>query len=154
MADTVKKTLDTALVAGQVTKVSVDYNGKTYSVEVKLDVLKATGAKQTGAKKITVTFNQPVTAADKATLTYDLKYSLTTYPVTTEYATDGKSVVLTAAYLPAGDSHLQLKVAMQSSLKVEAEKATKIDVTVPALDYADGLDLGVKLYNQFSEEMS
>ena len=83
---TVKKTLDTALVAGQVTKVSVDYNGKTYSVDVKLDVLKATGAKQTGAKKITVTFNQPVTAADKTALTYELEIQLTTYPVTAKYA--------------------------------------------------------------------
>ena len=79
---------------------------------------------------------------------------MTTYPVTTEYATDGKSVVLTAAYLPAGDFTLTVKGSDAISLKVEAEKATKIDVTVPALTYANNVDLGVKVYNQFSEEMS
>ncbi|MFC5653095.1 S-layer homology domain-containing protein [Paenibacillus solisilvae] len=122
--------------------------------DVKPGVLKATGAKQTGAKKITVTFNQAVTDADKAALTYELKYSLTPYPVTPEYATDGKSVVLSAAYLPAGDFTLTVKGSDAISLKVEAEKATKIDVTVPALTYADSVDLGVKVYNQFSEEMT
>ena len=79
---------------------------------------------------------------------------MTTYPVTTEYATDGKSVVLTASYLPAGDFTLTVKGSDAISLKVEAEKATKIDVTVPALTYADNVDLGVKTYNQFSEEMT
>ncbi|QYR22092.1 S-layer homology domain-containing protein [Paenibacillus sp. sptzw28] len=152
--EVVKKTLDTALVAGQTTKVSVDYKGKTYQVDVKLDVLKATDAKQTGAKKITVNFNQPVLASDKTALTYELKYGLTPYPVTAEYATDGKSAVLTAAYLPTGDYTLTVKGSDAISLKVEAEKATKIDVTVPALTYANNVDLGVKTYNQFSEEMT
>ncbi|MBW7452696.1 S-layer homology domain-containing protein [Paenibacillus sepulcri] len=150
----VKKTLDTALVAGQDTKVSVEYNGKTYEVTVKLDVLQATEAKQTGAKKITVNFNQPVSATDKTDLTYELKYSFSPYPVTAVYAEDGKSVVLTAAYLPAGDYVLTVKGSAAINLKVEAEAATKVDVTSPALQKADDQSLGVKLYNQFNEEMT
>ncbi|MFB9327031.1 S-layer homology domain-containing protein [Paenibacillus aurantiacus] len=149
----VKKTLDTALKTGETTKVSVEYKGKTYEVSVKLDALKATGAKQTGAKKITVDFNQPVLSSDKTVLTYELKFGLQTYAVTPKYADDNKSVVLEAAYLPAGDFTLTVKGSDAIKLKVEAEKATKIDIAAPALTFADDVELGVKTFNQFNEEM-
>ncbi|GGD92398.1 S-layer homology domain-containing protein [Paenibacillus nasutitermitis] len=156
----VKKTLDTALVAGQATKVSVEYNGKTYEVEVKLDVLLATEAKQTGAKKITVNFNQPVTETDKTDLTYDLKYGFASYPVTAVYAEDGKSAVLTASYLTAGDYVLTVKGSTAINLKIVAEAPNKLDITAPGLQLPNKNDLnkpqslGVKLYNQFNEEMT
>ena len=51
-------------------------------------VLKASGAKQTGAKKITVTFNRAVTDAEKADLTFDVKNGLVPYSVTAAYAED------------------------------------------------------------------
>ncbi|MBW7475012.1 S-layer homology domain-containing protein [Paenibacillus oenotherae] len=152
--EVVKKALDTALVAGTATKVSVEYKGKTYEVEVKLDAIKATAAKQTGAKKITVDFNQPALAADKTALTYELKSSFTTYSVTPKYADDNKSVVLEAAYLAAGDYTLTVKGSEAISLKVETEKAAKVDITVPAVQKADGVSLGAKLLNQFGEEMA
>lgn len=152
--EVVKKALDTALVAGTATKVSVEYKGKTYEVEVKLDALKATAAKQTGAKKITVDFNQPALAADKADLTYELKYGFNTYHVTPTYADDNKSVVLEAAYLPTGDYTLTVKGSDAISLKVETEKAAKVDITSPALTKAADVSLGAKLFNQFGEEMT
>lgn len=151
--EVVKKALDTALVAGTATKVSVEYKGKTYEVEVKLDSIKATAAKQTGAKKITVDFNQPALAADKTDLTYELKSKFTTFAVTPKYADDNKSVVLEASYLPAGEYTLTVKGSEAIALKTEAEKASKVDITTPALQKANGIDLGAKLLNQFSEEM-
>lgn len=150
----VKKELTTALVAGVATKVSVDYNGKSYEVEVKLEALKATGAKQTGAKAVTVTFNQAVSATDKTALTYALKYSLTSYPVTVAYSADNQSAVLTAAYLPAGDYTLSVKGSDDIKLSVVAETATKLEITAPAVQKAAAQDLGVKLYNQFGEAMT
>lgn len=154
----VKKELTTALVANTATKVTVEYNGKSYEVSVTLEALKVTGAKQTGAKAVTVNFNQAASAADKADLTYTLKYSLTSYPVTATYADDNQSVVLSAAYLPAGDYTLSVKGNDDIKLTVEAEKATKLDITAPAIQKSKtntaDQDLGVKLYNQYGEEMT
>ncbi len=116
-------------------------------------VLKATEAKQSGAKKVTVKFNKEVTAEEKAALTYELKNSLTTYPVTATFAADNKSVDLAVAYLPAGDYTLTVKGMDALTLKVEDETAKKVDITATALQQVDGQDLGVKVYNQFGEDM-
>ncbi|QHW32577.1 S-layer homology domain-containing protein [Paenibacillus rhizovicinus] len=151
-AGVVKKELTTALVAGVATKVSVDYNGKSYEVEVTLPALKATEAAQTGAKKVTVKFNQAVSAADQKALTYELKSGLTTFPVTATFAADGQSAVLAAAYLPAGDYALTVKGSDAINLKVEAEGPKKIDIGATSIQNAANQDLGVKVYNQFGEE--
>ncbi|QHT63464.1 S-layer homology domain-containing protein [Paenibacillus lycopersici] len=150
----VKKELTTALVANTATKVTVEYNGKSYEVSVTLTAVQATSAAQSGAKKITVKFNQAVSAADQAALTYELKSGLTTFPVTATFAADGQSADLAAAYLPAGDFTLTVKGSDAISLKVEAEAAKKLDITATAVQPAAGQDLGVKVYNQFGEEMT
>ncbi len=149
-----KKELTTALVNGVATKVTVEYQGKSYEVEVKLEAVAATSASQTGAKKVTVKFNQAVSATDKAALTYELKSGLTTFPVTAKFADDNMSAVLSAAYLPAGDFKLTVKGSEAISLKIEAEAAKKVDITATTLQLADGQDLGVKVFNQFGEAMN
>ncbi len=153
----VKQALTTALVAGQATKVDVTYNGKTYSVEVTLQAVKATEAAQSGAKAVTVKFNRALTATEKTYMDggYTLKSSLSTFPVTAKYADDNKSVVLSAVYLPVGDYTLTVKgTDAPFSVKIATSVASKIDITAPALQLADNVDLGVKVLNQFGEDVT
>lgn len=150
----VKKTLDTALVVGVATKVSVDYNGKKYEVEVKLDVLKVSDAKQTGAKVITVNFNKPATDAEKTATTFELKNGLVPYAVTAKYADDNKSVALTATFLPAGEYTLNVKGSDPVTVKVEDEKVSKVDIGALTLQKGTAQDLKVKALNQFGEEVT
>jgi len=153
----VKQALTTALVAGQATKVDVTYNGKTYSVEVTLQAVKATEAKQSGAKAVTVNFSRALTATEKTYMEggYTLKSNLSSFPVTANYADDSKSVVLSAAYLPAGDYTLTVKGTDASfPIKIVTGVASKIDVTAPALQLGDSVSAGVKIYNQFNEELN
>ncbi|SFT25553.1 S-layer homology domain-containing protein [Paenibacillus sp. BC26] len=116
--------------------------------------LKAVEAKQSGAKKVTVKFNREAVAAEKTALTYELKNGLTTYPVTATFAADNKSVDLAVAYLPAGDYTVTVKGSDAINVKVEDEAAKKVDITVTALQQVTNQDLGVKVYNQFNEEMT
>ncbi|MBP3966918.1 S-layer homology domain-containing protein [Paenibacillus lignilyticus] len=116
--------------------------------------LKAVEAKQSGAKKVTVKFNREAVAAEKTALTYELKSGLTTYPVTATFAADNKSVDLAVAYLPAGDYTVTVKGSDAINVKVEDEAAKKVDIAVTALQQVADQDLGVKVYNQFGEEMS
>ncbi|MBD3920805.1 S-layer homology domain-containing protein [Paenibacillus sp. PR3] len=146
----VTKTLDTALEIGKATKVSVEYNGKTYEVEVTLEGLKVAKATQTGAKKITLEFNKAVTKD----LAIEVKYLSTTVAVTKTFAENLKSVVLEAGYLPAGDLTIKAGDAEAVTVKAEAEKATKVSITTESLQKADGQDLGIKKFNQFGEETS
>ncbi|QJC53795.1 S-layer homology domain-containing protein [Paenibacillus albicereus] len=153
----VKQTLTTALEVGKETTVAVSYNGKSYDVKVTLQAVKATEAAQSGAKAITVKFNRALTATEKTYMDggYTLKSNLSTFPVTAKYADDNKSVVLSAVYLPVGDYTLTVKGSdTPFSVKVAASAATKIDVTAPALQLADNVDLGVKVLNQFGEDVT
>ncbi|ASS67252.2 MULTISPECIES: S-layer homology domain-containing protein [unclassified Paenibacillus] len=153
----VKQALTTALVAGQATKVDVTYNGKTYSVEVTLQAVKATEAAQTGAKSITVKFSRALSATEQTYMEggYTLKSNLSTFPVTAKYADDSKSAVLSAAYLPAGDYTLTVKGTDASfPVKIVAAVASSIDITNTALQLGDNVDAGVKVYNQFKEEIT
>ncbi|KKC48049.1 MULTISPECIES: S-layer homology domain-containing protein [Paenibacillus] len=153
----VKQALTTALVAGQATKVDVTYNGKTYSVEVTLQAVKATEAAQSGAKAITVKFNRALSATEKTYLDggFAVKSSLTSFPVTAKFADDNKSVVLSAVYLPAGDYTVTVKgTDAPFTVKIAASVASKIDITTPALQLADNVDLGVKVFNQFNEDIT
>lgn len=145
----VTKTLDTALEVGKATKVSVEYNGKTYEVEVTLEGLKVAKATQTGAKKITLEFNKAVTKD----LAIDVKYLSQAVTVTKTFADDLKSVVLTAGYLPAGDISVKAGDAEAVTVKAEAEKATKVSIGADSLQKANGQNLVAKTFNQFNEEM-
>ncbi|SDS97962.1 S-layer homology domain-containing protein [Paenibacillaceae bacterium GAS479] len=152
----VKQALTTPLEAGKETTVTVSYQGKSYEVKVTLEAVKAVEAAQSGAKTITVKFNRVLTATEKTYFdgSYSLKSNMANYPVTAKYADDNKSVVLTAAYLPVGDYTLAVKDSSPFNIKVAAAVATKLDVTVTALMYADSQNPSVKLYNQFNEEMT
>lgn len=145
----VTKTLDTALEVGKATKVSVEYNGTTYEVEVTLEGLKVNKASQTGAKKITLEFNKAVTKD----LAIEAKYLSSAVAVTKTFAEDMKSVVLTAGYLPAGDISIKAGDAEAVVVKAEAEKATKVSVGAESLQKSNDQDLLVKTFNQFNEEM-
>ncbi|QGG58117.1 hypothetical protein GE073_22750 [Paenibacillus sp. B01] len=153
----VKHALTTPLEVGKETTVSVSYNGKSYDVKVTLQAVKATEAAQSGAKAITVKFNRALTATEKTYLDggYTLKSNLSTFPVTAKYADDNKSVVLSAVYLPVGDYTLTVKgTDAPFAVKVAASVTSSIEVTSPALQLADNVDLGVKVYNQFKEDVT
>jgi len=144
----VTKQLDTALEVGKATKVSVEYNGKTYEVEVTYNAAAVT-AKQTGAKKITLEFNKAVTKD----LAIEVKYLSQTVTVTKTFADDLRSVVLTAGYLPAGDITVKAGDAEAVTVKTEAEKATKVTIGADSLQKANNQNLQVKTVNQFNEDM-
>ncbi|MCM3747567.1 S-layer homology domain-containing protein [Paenibacillus pasadenensis] len=153
----VKQALTTPLESGKETTVKVTYNGKEYEVKVTLQAVKAVEAAQSGAKAVTVKFNRALTATEKTYLDggYTLKSSLSTFPVTAKFADDNKSVVLSAVYLPVGDYTLTVKgTDAPFSVKVAASVASKIDITAPALQLADNVDLGVKVFNQFGEDVT
>lgn len=151
--EVVKKALDTALVAGQATKVSVEYKGKTYEVEVTLGAVAISKAVQTNAREITVSFNRALTATEIAALTYEVKFDLITYDVTTKWSDDKKSVVLSSNFLPANEYTVTIKGFDAVKVKVEDGKATKLEITANSLQKADNQDLGVKLFNQFDKEI-
>jgi len=151
--EVVKKELETALKTGETTTVKVEYKGKSYDVKVSLDALKQTGAKQTGAKKITVSFNQPVPAADRTAMKFDVKRGAAIVSITPKWATDNKSVVLEAGFLAAGDYTVKVNDGEATEVKVEAEKASKIDIAAPAIQFDAVTDLGVKVLNQFDEAL-
>ncbi|MWC27207.1 S-layer homology domain-containing protein [Paenibacillus sp. MMS18-CY102] len=107
-------------------------------------------AAQTGAKKITLEFNKPVTKD----IAIDVKYLTNAVTVKKTFADDLKSVVLEASYLPPGDVVVKAGDLAAVTVKVEAEKAVKVSVTADSLQKADGQDVGVKKLNQFNEETS
>jgi hypothetical protein len=152
--EVVTKTLDTALEIGKATKVSVEYKGTTYEVEVTYEGVKVDSIAQTGAKKLTVTFKSAVAAADQAGLTYEVKNGLVPYNVTAKFAEDGKSVVLEAAYLPAGTYNVTVKGNDAVEVKVVDQLVSKVEITAAALQQAAGQDLGVKAFNQFNEDIT
>jgi ribosomal protein L22 len=114
-------------------------------------VLKVSKASQTGAKKITLEFNKPVTKD----LAIEAKYLSTSVALKSKtFADDLKSVVLEAGYLPAGDIVIKAGDAEAVTVKVEAEKAAKVSITTESLQVAANQDLGIKKFNQFNEETS
>ncbi|WP_176444844.1 S-layer homology domain-containing protein [Paenibacillus herberti] len=153
----VKQALTTPLEAGKETTVTVSYQGKSYEVKVTLQTVKAVEAAQSGGKVITVKFNRALTATEKTYMDggFTLKSNLSTFPVTAKFADDNKSVALSAVYLPVGDYTLAVKgTDTPFSLKVAASVAAKIDITSPAIQLADNVDLGVKVLNQFGEDVT
>ncbi|AJY74526.1 S-layer homology domain-containing protein [Paenibacillus beijingensis] len=150
----VKKTLDTALVAGQATKVSVDYNGKTYEVEATLAAASISKAEQTNKGEITISFNRALSAGEKSALTFDVKNGLVPYTLTAKWADDSKSVALSTNFLPAGEYDVTVKGFAAVKVTVADEKAAKVEITTTSLQKAIKQDPAVKLYNQFGKEIA
>ncbi len=109
---------------------------------------------QTDATEITVSFNKEVTAEQKSDLTFALKNGQVAYTVTSKYAADNKSVVLSSTYLPAGEYELTVKGFDAKKVTIEEEKATKIEIGASALQRAENQDIGAKLLNQFGKEVA
>lgn len=150
----VKKTLATALKAGEATKVEVEYNGSKYTVEVTLGAVAIAKAEQTNTREITVNFNRALTATEIAALTYDVKNGLVAYVVTTKWSDDKKSVVLTSTYLPAGEYDVTIKGFAAVKVKVADEIPTKVEIGTTSIQKAGAQDLGVKLFNQFGKAIA
>ncbi|GIQ64014.1 hypothetical protein PACILC2_25820 [Paenibacillus cisolokensis] len=128
----------------------------SYEVFVQKHKTTITKAAQTGAKTITVEFSKALTDDQKKDLTFEVKRGLTPVNVTSKFAEDNKSVALTAAYLPAGDYTVTVKGFDPASVKVEEERATKLEITAPALtinEPGQSQELGVVVSNQFGEKM-
>lgn len=145
--------LEEALKPGEKTTISFEHEGKTYEVEVELASSAVASVTQTGAKKITVKFNRTLTATEKAELTYTLKSGQINYPVTVKYADDNKSVVLEAAYLPAGDYEVTVKDQDPIAVKVVAAEVTKLEIGASEIQKVAGQDLGIKALDQFGEQV-
>jgi hypothetical protein len=111
-------------------------------------------ATQTGAKKITVEFNRALTAAEQTDAKFDVKNGLVPYPVTSKFAADGKSVALTATFLPAADYAVTVNKLPAVTVKVEDEKVTKLEIGATSLQKAANQNLAVKALNQFGEEVA
>lgn len=151
--ETEKVALTEALKSGDNT-IKVTHKGKEYSVTVKFEGLAISKAEQTNTREITVTFNRALTDADKTGLTYEVKNGLITYTVTPTWAADNKSVVLSSTFLPAAEYDLTVKGFSTQKVKVEDEKAAKIEITTNSLQKAANQDLGIKLFNQFNKEIA
>ncbi|WP_181438526.1 S-layer homology domain-containing protein [Paenibacillus sambharensis] len=150
----VKKTLDTALVAGQATKVTVEHNGQSYEVTVTLGALSISKAAQTDAGEITVSFNRALSANEQAGLTYEVKAGLIPYNVSHKWAEDNKSVVLSTNYLPANEYVVTVKGFDPVTVKVEEAKAAKIEIGATSLQKAGTQDLKIDVLNQFGKKMN
>ncbi|WP_438435073.1 S-layer homology domain-containing protein [Gorillibacterium sp. sgz500922] len=142
-ADYTKDALRAALVEG------------AYTLYAPVKELAIAEVKQVGAKKIQVAFNQAATADQKAALTYTVKNGNVPYNVTATWAEDNKSVVLATSFaLPAGDYTVAVKGFDAKTIKVEAEKADKLEIGAQNLTQAANQDLDVKVLNQFGEKHS
>ncbi|MFD0673685.1 hypothetical protein [Cohnella sp. GCM10027633] len=109
------------------------------------------GAKQTGAKKITVELSRALKADEETALKASVKNGLVPYPVTIKASEDKKSVVLEATFLPAAEYDVVINEFAAVKVTVAAEVITKIDIGAVALQNINGQDLLVKPYNQFGE---
>ncbi|MFD0714938.1 S-layer homology domain-containing protein [Paenibacillus sp. GCM10027626] len=152
--EVVKKELEAPLKSGEAVTVKVEYKGKTYDVKVELGKMAISGAKQTGAKKITVSFNQPVLETERKEMKFDVKRGPTNVTITPKWADDHKSVVLEASYLTGGEHTVKVNENDPITVTVEAEKAHNIEIGLPALQKANNVEHGIKLLNQFGEKMS
>lgn len=151
--ETEKVALTEALKAGDNT-IKVTHKGKEYSVTVKFEGLAISKAEQTNNREITVTFNRALTDADKTGLTYEVKNGLVTYTVTPTWSADNTSVALASNFLPAAEYDVTVKGFAPVKVKVEDEKAAKVEITATSLQKANNQDLGVKLFNQFGKEIA
>ncbi|NBD26733.1 S-layer homology domain-containing protein [Paenibacillus glycinis] len=149
----VKKALDTALVNGVATKVTVEYQGKSYEVTVTLQAATVSKISQTGANKISVEYNQALNAAEQAAVKVEVKKDDVPYSVTTTLSEDKKSVNVTSNYLPAGEYSVSVNGAEAVKVTVADAVISKIEIGATALVIADNQKLGIKVLNQFGEQV-
>ncbi|MHA6481324.1 S-layer homology domain-containing protein [Paenibacillus sp. strain BS8-2] len=109
---------------------------------------------QTGAKKITVNFNRAATAEEQKATTVEVKNGVVPYTFTATWAEDGKSVVLTSTFLPAGEYDVTVKGFEAVKVTVAAEKVSKLEIGAAALQKGANQALGIKALNQFDEEVA
>jgi len=161
---TATKTLDTALEEGKATKVSIEYNGKTYEAEVTLQALTAE-AKITGRKTIEVAFNRTVDA-EKAKVTV-AKNNNDVEVEGIKYAENKLSATVTLKnHLTVGDYVVTVDPdgssttanSLKSTVKAENEKVTKIEFSSDKLgivnDSYTKASVSYKVTNQFGEDIT
>ncbi|WP_127533480.1 S-layer homology domain-containing protein [Paenibacillus kobensis] len=156
----VTKELSEALKAGVATKVTVEYNGKSYTVEVTLGVV-AAEAKAAGAKKVEVKFNQGV---DASKVTFAV-YNPTNVPVNVAKVTnsDDKATYTLelASKLIKGEYTVKangLSQEVVAKFTAEDEKVAKIEFVSDkaALDRSNKkvVTAAVKISNQYGEDVT
>ncbi|WP_186786114.1 S-layer homology domain-containing protein [Paenibacillus agilis] len=156
--ETVKHTLDTALVEGKETTVEVTHKGAKHQVKVTLQAL-AIEAKTVGAKTFEVKLNRTV---DTAKAKFEVKRGSTAIDVkTATYSEDKLTYRVEASNkLSEGEYTINLVVGdktVSAKAKVEAEKVTDIEIVGDKAatnnDY-DELKIGYKVLNQYGEDAS
>lgn len=155
----VKKTLDTALVEGAETTVSVEYEGKKYDVKVTLKALAAEIA-ATGAQKFEVKFNR---AVDPAKAKVEVKKNGTEVKTDSVKFSEDKTsatVVLSSKFF-AGDYEVTVSGLttdpIKSTIKAENEKIAKVEFLSDKLAVNDTLDTAIvsyKVTNQYEEDIT
>ncbi|MBD8498236.1 S-layer homology domain-containing protein [Paenibacillus arenosi] len=156
--ETVKHTLDTALVEGKETTVEVTHKGAKHQVKVTLQAL-AIEAKTVGAKTFEVKLNRTV---DTAKAKFEVKRGSTAIDVKTATYSDDKLTyrVEAANKLSEGEYTINLVVGdktVSAKAKVEAEKVTKIELIgeeAATNDKYTELKIPFKVLNQYGEDAS
>ncbi|WP_169449349.1 S-layer homology domain-containing protein [Paenibacillus assamensis] len=156
--ETVKHTLDTALVEGKETTVEVTHKGAKHQVKVTLQAL-AIEAKTVGAKTFEVKLNRTV---DTAKAKFEVKRGSTAIDVkTATYSEDKLTYRVEASNkLSEGEYTINLVVGdktVSAKAKVEAEKVVDIEIVGDKAatnnDYTE-LKIGYKVLNQYGEDAS
>jgi len=110
---------------------------------------------QAGTKKLAVKFNRALTAAEKAELTYEVKFGFVPYTVSVTYNEANDIATLESSFaFPTGDYTVTVKGLEAATVKVVAEKVSKVEIGAVALQKAANQNLKIKAYNQFNEEMT
>lgn len=128
------------------------------TLEVKLGLVEVTElaitkVAQTNKGEITVNFNKAASADEQKELTAKVANGTVEYAVTSKWAEDGKSLVLTSTYLPAATYTVTVGKFAPVEVNIVNEVPTKLEIGATTLQKAAGQDLKVKLFNQFGKEI-
>ncbi|GBG08012.1 hypothetical protein PAT3040_02579 [Paenibacillus agaridevorans] len=108
---------------------------------------------QTNKGEITVSFNKAATADEQKELKAKVANGAVEYTVTSKWAEDGKSLVLTSTYLPAATYTVTVGSFKAVDVTIVNEVPSKLEIGATTLQKAAGQDLKVKLFNQFGKEI-
>ncbi|CAM4276036.1 S-layer-like y domain-containing protein [Paenibacillus tarimensis] len=124
--------------------------------EVKAPVgeLSIAKAAQSGASAISVEFNRALTDAEKNELVFTVKNDATTVETTKTFSEDNKTVKLTASYLSTGTYTVEVTGFAAQTVNVTEAVPAKIEFGTASLMIGAQRDLGVKVFNQFGEEIT
>jgi len=139
-------------------KTEVPGTGKTLEEVlglVEVTVLALAKAEQTDNREITVSFNKAVNAEEKAAIKeITVKKGTISYTMTTKWAEDNKSVVLSSSFLPVGEYTVTLTGFDAKTVTIVEEKIADIKIGATSLqEKLDSQDLGVIVTNQFGKEV-